>query len=548
MFTGLADAFTITNIIYVTLGITIGYIVGAIPGLGKVTAAAIAIPLTFTLTPVSAIAFLVGISKGSTAGNAVSAILINTPGEPSSVPTAVAGYPLAQKGQGRKAIKVSLIASTMGDFLGTLALIALTAPLADLAVQVGRVELASILIFALTFIAALSGKSFTKGLISGLLGLMFSAVRLEIETGTPRMTFGVLKLYEGISLVAIAIGMVAIAEMVVQVEKERESGVSGLPEPATREDETVSKKEFQQILPPALRGTVIGTFVGILPGLGSSIASFASFGFEQRKDPAIDKGEGSIRGVAAAEAADNAVVPSSLIPLFTLGIPGSAIAAILAAGFGIHGVFPGPGMLRDNAELIAGVYWSMIIASIVMLAIGWLGIGFFSRIMALPLRWIVPGVFFFSLLGASLDSSRGFGIRVMVIFALFGYFVKKFDYSFVTFLIGFIIGPEFELTLRQAIIISRGDSPLDYPVAIAFGALTVIVVLRMIWNGIRGASPTEDVPAGDMQADDMQADDTEPDRTPQGQAKPEATNTLAEIAPDASEEASVSDQPRRDPK
>ena len=219
--------------------------------------------------------------------------------------------------------------------------------------------------------------------------------------------------------------------------------------------------------------------------------------------------EGSLEGVATAEAADNAVIPSSLIPLFTLGIPGSAIAAILAAGFTIHGIFPGPGMLRDNPETIAGVYWSMIIASVVMLAVGWFGLGFFSRVLSLPLRYIVPGVFFFSLLGAKLESSGDFAIRILIIFSIVGYFVKRFNYSFVTFLIGFIIGPEFELALRQSIIITRNESLTQYPIAIGFAVLTLLVVLRMSWQALararRGRAPAPD--DGD-DPDDSQSSNT----------------------------------------
>jgi len=192
--------------------------VGAIPGLGKVTAAAIAIPLTFSMNPVGALGFLVGISKGSTSGNAIAAILINTPGEPSSVPTALDGYPLAQQGKGIKALKVALFASTIGDFIATWVLIFLTIPLSRLALHIGKVELASILIFAMTFIAALSGKSLSKGLISGLFGLLLATIGLELGTGIPCLTFGFLKLYDGLSLVPMAIGIVAIAEMVVQLE------------------------------------------------------------------------------------------------------------------------------------------------------------------------------------------------------------------------------------------------------------------------------------------------------------------------------------------
>ncbi|MEM8860570.1 MAG: tripartite tricarboxylate transporter permease [Chloroflexota bacterium] len=483
----LGQTLTLSNILFVAGGIFLGYIVGAIPGLGKVTAAAVAIPLTFSMNPVSAIGFLVGISKGSTSGNAVSAILINTPGEPSSVPTSLDGYPMAKQGKGMKALKVALLASTIGDFAATWVLIFLTGPLARIAVQIGLVELASILIFALTFIAALSGKSLSKGLISGLLGIFLATIGLEPETGIQRMTFGFLKLFDGLSLVAIAIGMVAIAEMIVQLEDVMRDGQKDLTsEMEDKEANAIRGEDWQKMTRPIIGGTLIGTFIGLLPGLGASIASFASYGLAQRmsKTPELF-GKGNIEGVAAAEAADNAVIPSSLVPLIALGIPGSAIAAILAAGFTIHGIIPGPLMIRDNPEFIRGMYGSMLLASLLMLLIGWVGMRFFARVINLPMGYLLPAVFFYSILGSYLEGGGTFGVYIMVIFSLFGYFVKKFDFSFVTFLIGFIIGPQLELSIRQSIVVTRGESWTEYPIAIAFGVFTVLVLLQMGYGTIR---------------------------------------------------------------
>ncbi len=483
----LGQTLTLSNILFVAGGIFLGYIVGAIPGLGKVTAAAVAIPLTFSMNPVSAIGFLVGISKGSTSGNAVSAILINTPGEPSSVPTSLDGYPMAKQGKGMKALKVALLSSTIGDFVATWVLIFLTGPLARIAVQIGLVELASILIFALTFIAALSGKSLSKGLISGLLGIFLATIGLEPETGIQRMTFGFLKLFDGLSLVAIAIGMVAIAEMIVQLEDVMRDGQKDLTaETEDKEANAITGKDWQKMSRPIIGGTLIGTFIGLLPGLGASIASFASYGLAQRmsKTPELF-GKGNIEGVAAAEAADNAVIPSSLVPLIALGIPGSAIAAILAAGFTIHGIIPGPLMIRDNPEFIRGMYGSMLLASLLMLLIGWVGMRFFARVINLPMGYLLPAVFFYSILGSYLEGGGTFGVYIMVIFSLFGYFVKKFDFSFVTFLIGFIIGPQLELSIRQSIVVTRGESWTEYPIAIAFGIFTVLVLLQMGYGTIK---------------------------------------------------------------
>ena len=486
-----AQSFTLYNVLFVAAGIFLGYVVGAIPGLGKVTAAAIAIPLTYAMNPVSAIGFLVGIAKGSTAGNAVSAILINTPGEPSSVPTAMDGYPLARQGKGIKAMKIAIIASTIGDFCATWLLIFLTAPLANVAVQIGKVELAAILIFAMTFIAALSGKSLSKGLISGMIGIILASVGLEIETGTQRLTFGSLLVFDGLPLIAMAIGIVAVAEMVLQFEEQMSLRKGGEPgqkrlDLKTGEENRVTGKDLATVAPTIARGTVVGGGIGLLPGLGAAIASFASYGLTRRlsKDP-DSFGKGNIKGIAAAESADNAVIPSSLITLFALGIPGSVIAAILAAGFTMHGIIPGPLMMRENPEFMLGLFGSMLLASVLMLLIGWIGMRLFARVITIPFTFLFSGVIFFSVVGAYLQGGGVFGVYILVVFGIVGYFLKRFDFSFVTFIIGFIIGPQLELAVRQSLIIVQGTSVWDYPVAIAFGIITLGVILRVTWSTVK---------------------------------------------------------------
>lgn len=485
--TVVAGAVSPGNVLFVSLGIFIGYVVGAIPGMGKATAAAIAIPLTYSMAPVSAIGFLVGIAKGSTAGNAVSAILINTPGEPSSVPTALDGYPLARQGKSKKALTIALVASTIGDFLATWFLIFLTAPLASIAVRIGKVDLAAILIFALTFIASLSGKSLSKGLIAALIGIFLATIGLEPETAVQRLTFGSVRLFDGVPLIAIAIGIVALAEMIVQLEDylhARNSDTEFVKARSSAEEKpAVTTDEWRRIVRPVTGGTVIGSFIGILPGLGAAIASFASYGLARRwsKDPE-SFGKGNIEGVAAAESADNAVIPSSLIPLLAMGIPGSVIAAILATGFTMHGIIPGPMVMRDSPEFMLQLFGALLIASPLMLFIGLVGMRLFIRVIAVPFPFLFAGVIFFSVTGAYLQAGETFGVLVMIAFGLVGYLLKKFEFPFVTFVIGFIIAPDLELAIRQSIVIMKGQSIINHPVALGFIALTVIVVLRVLWQ------------------------------------------------------------------
>ena len=473
-----------SNVAWIAFGVTLGYIVGALPGLGKGTATAVAIPLTFYLSPLAAIAFLVGIAKGSTAGSAVSAILLNTPGEPSSTPTAMAGYPLARAGKAQKALKMGLFAAVLGDLFSTIVLILVAQELAEYALGIGPVELTAILAFSMVFIAGLSGNSMTKGLIAGLFGILVSCVGLEVETGSPRLTFGIIEVYDGLPLIPVAIGMLALSEMMIQIgQRSRLAEESDLlAGSGLREDRVVSLAEWKSCARPIVRGSLIGTVIGILPGLGASVGSFLSFGAERRASGRGNDFEetGAIEGVAAAESADNAVVPASLVPLFAIGIPGSVIAAILLGAFTIQGIVPGPLLFLENRDLILGVYVSMIAASLLLLVIGYFGQNVFARIVRISPALVMPVVVFLCCMGAYLQGGGVFGIGVMVLFGVIGFFAKKYEFSFVTFLIGFVIGPNFELSLRQSLgLVTEWSELLDHPVALVFAACAVVGVWQL---------------------------------------------------------------------
>ena len=309
---------------------------------------------------------------------------------------------------------MGLFASVIGDF-ATLLLIFLAAPLAEYALLFGPLEVTAILLFSLTFIAALSGESLIKGLIAGLFGLLFSTVGMEVETATVRFTFGILELFDGLSLIPVAIGMLAVAEMLVQLGglEALEHQQKMLRDNVKSINQNISWQEWKLSIPAIIRGTAVGSTVGILPGLGASVASFLSYGLTKAaKDPSRF-GKGAIEGIAAAESADNAVVPSSLVPLFALGIPGSVIAAILIGAFIIQGVTPGPLMFVQQPELVNGIYLSMICASLLLLFIGFFGQKVFSLLSLVSLRMIIPSVIFFCSIGLS---SRWRNNRSMVNF------------------------------------------------------------------------------------------------------------------------------------
>lgn len=479
------DVLTIQIVAYVTFGVFVGYVVGAMPGLNRATAIALLIPFTYKLPPLVAISFLIGINKGGATGSAVTAILINVPGEPSSVVTTLDGYPMTRQGKAQKALKIALYSSVAGDFIATIALIVLTAPLAKLAIGTGPVELISVLIFAITFIAAVSGRSFFKGLIAGFLGLLLSAPRLDIETGQPRLTFGWQDLYDGIPLLAVAIGTLALSEMLVQMDKGWRGNYghkSSFMDSGNAEDRRLSLPEFIRCIPTILRSSLVGIGVGILPGLGASLSSFLAYTWTKRVDKNPERfGKGAPEGVAAAETADNASVPASLVPMFAIGLPGSVSTALLMGAFMMHGLTPGPYLFRDDAVLVYSIFIGMILASAILLAVGIAGQRLFSRLVLVSDAILLPIIIFLCVAGAYLEGSGMFGVYLMLIFAFVGYFMKKYDFSFVTFLIGFLLGPMAELSLRQALILTdaKPSSLVDYPVAVVFLLLAVISAWRL---------------------------------------------------------------------
>lgn len=482
---GFADTFTFYNILFIGLGITMGVFVGAVPGLNGPMAIALAVPLTFFLSPLAAIAFLVGINKGGTYGGSISAILLNTPGAPEAAATCYDGHPLAKKGKGEKALKMALIASIFGDTFSDLVLIMVAAPIATVALKMGPPEILAVIIFALTIIAGLEGGQLVKGLIGASLGIFIASIGMDFNTATPRLTFGLYELEAGVPLMAMGIGMLALSEVLVQLEKGtkgQDSQVFKLDKNTPKADRTVAPTEIKGVLRTMFRSSLIGTALGALPGLGAVIASFLGYGAAKRasKNPE-EFGQGSLEGIAAAEAANNAVVGSNLIPLFTLGIPGNVAAAMLIGAFIIHGVTPGPLMFEEHGQLIYGIYGGMLVANVLNLFIGALGLRVFVRVLSIPKNIIYPVIIFICVTGAYMADNSLFAVSLMIILAVVGFFMKKLNFSFVTFIIGFVLGPMFELSLQQTLIMTRNDltALLTRPIAMTFLALTLLFIWRM---------------------------------------------------------------------
>jgi len=487
---GFLDTFTLGNIAFIFLGIAMGVVVGAIPGLNGPMAIALAVPMTYYMSPLAAIAFLVGINKGGTFGGSIAAILLNTPGTPESAATCFDGHPLAKQGKAEKALKMALYASVFGDTFSDFILILVAAPIAVVALKMGPPEILAVIVFALTIIAGLEAKQLVKGLIGAGLGIFFASVGMDPNTATPRLTFGLWDLENGISLMALGIGTLALSEVLVQLEEKVDATTERfkLDKKRNEADRRVSWKEFRSVFRTLIRSSLIGSAMGALPGLGAVIASFLGYGAAKRasKDP-DSFGKGNIEGVAAAEAANNAVIGANLIPLFTLGIPGNVASALLIGAFIIHGVTPGPLMFEENGRLSYGIYGGMMVGNVLNLLVGAIGLRVFVKVLSIPRNILYPVIVFICMTGAYIADSSLFAVGVMIIFAVLGYFMKKLDFSFVTFIIGFVLGPMFEMSLQQTLVMSRNNIFIMFqrPIALAFMLLTILFVWRVVRRSTR---------------------------------------------------------------
>ena len=485
---GLAQALTPATLAFVLFGVVLGIAVGAIPGLSSPMAIAIAVPLTFYMSPLAAIAFLLGVNKGGEFGGSISAILLNTPGTPEAAATALDGHPLARQGKAGKALKTALYSSVAGDTFSDVVLILVAAPLAVIALKMGPPELLGVLIFAFTFVTALLGRSMIKGLIAAVLGVLLSMVGIDPEAAIPRLTFDVLELEDGLSFAGVAIGLLAFSEVVLQIERShlRESGAGDgmVSFSHSREDNAFTRRDFRQVRGTVARSAVIGTVVGAIPGLGTSLAGFLGYGAAMKASRHPEEfGKGRLEGVAATEAANSAVVGSNLIPLLTLGIPGNVAAALLAGAFLIHGITPGPMIFRDHAVLVYGMFGCLIVANVMNLLVGSVGLRVFALAVRAPRSVVMPSVALLCITGSFVAGGGLFAVATMMVFGILGYLMRKLDFSIIAFILGFILGPMVERSLRHTVILlDDAQALLGHPFLILMLALSAVAVF---WLGRR---------------------------------------------------------------
>lgn len=480
------------NIVGILFGYTVGIIVGSLPGLTGVMAIALILPLTYRLPGLLAIASLMGCYKGATYGGSISAILLNTPGTPEAAATALDGYPLAQKGEAKRALEMALMASVMGGTISNLVLMVVVKPLALIALKFGPAEIAGLIFFSLTIIAITIGNTpleIVKGLTSAGVGLFFAMIGLDIVTTTRRYCFGILELDRGFNLVPVLIGLLALSEVLIQLEK---LGNTNLEKNNSILNKLSQKKVTWQTRrndlvtcsKDIIKSSFIGTFIGALPGIGATTAAFMSYG-EAKRSSKDQKyfGSGKIEGVAAPEAGNNAVCASSLIPLITLGIPGSITAAVLLGAFMIHGMMPGPMLMRTHPSILYGLFflliWTDPIGAIVI-AIPYLNIAILT-VRRINKIILFPLIITLCIVGAYAMQFSIFDIKVMIFLGILGYLMKKNGFNTPAFLIAFILGPILENSTRIALSITN-NNPIIFlrsPIAMVFFGLSII---SLIWS------------------------------------------------------------------
>jgi putative tricarboxylic transport membrane protein len=478
------------NIGAIFAGVVLGIIIGALPGLGPVAVIAIALPFTYLMNPLNAMILLLGIYIGGIYGGSITGILLNSPGTPNSAATVLDGYPMSQQGKAQKALKMALIGSVTGGVLSALGLLFIAPLLAKVALKFGPPEYFAIIVFSLTIIGSVSGKSLLKGLISGTAGLLLSTIGLCPISGTTRFYFNNVNLASGLSIIAMCIGIFALSEVLFQAEGaiKGKGQVSFLVDSKRGEDRRVSLKEFVRMKWLLLRSSIIGMCIGTLPGIGAVTAAFISYGAAVRSSKQPERfGKGALEGVAAAETANNAVTGAALIPLLVLGIPGDVVTAVLLGALIIHGIVPGPELFQTQGPTMYGLIFGLLVANLVMFLVGRLFIRFSGFITRAARHVVFPVTVILCIVGTYAINSSFFDLKIMFAFGILGYFMRKGGFPIPPLIIAFILGPMAEINLRQALIISDGSMRIfaGSPISLGFLVLTFISVAAVIYRRLK---------------------------------------------------------------
>ncbi len=471
---GFHVAFTLSNLFYCFVGVFIGTMIGVLPGIGPTGAIALLLPVTFGMHPASAIIMLAGIYYGCQYGGSTTSILVNIPGEASTVVTCLDGYPMARKGRAGPALGIAAFGSFIAGTFGVIILMFVAKPLAEVGLKFGPPEFFSLLILALSILSYLSHGPMIKAAIMAVIGIGLSQMGTDIVSGQMRFTFGIEHMQDGISLIPLVMGLFGIGEVLTNLEESTDfevfkGKVKGL---------LPNLKDWLDSIGAIIRGTFLGFFLGILPGGGSIIASFVSYAVEKKVSKHPEKfGTGVIEGVAGPESANNAGSTAAFIPLFTLGIPSNAVMALLLGALMIHGVQPGPLLISKHPDIFWGAIVSLYIGNVMLLILNLPMIGLWVRLLKLPYRFLSPLILFFCIIGAYSISNSTFDIFIMLIFGIIGYLFRKFKYEPAPLVMAFILGPMIEISFRQSLLLSMGSFSIFFTRPISISCLIIALLI-----------------------------------------------------------------------
>ena len=481
---GFATAASPENLLFCLIGVILGTLIGVLPGIGATATIAMLLPITFQLEPVSSLIMLAGIYYGAQYGGSTTAILINMPGESSSAVTAIDGYQMARRGKAGTALAVSALGSFFAGSVATLLVAIFAPPLTIVALKFGAAEYFSLMLLGLVSAIALAHGSILKALAMTVLGLLLGMVGTDIYTGTPRFTFGITEYSDGLNFVALAVGVFGIAEILKNLEGDQDRTV------LTTSLGTLwpSREDLRRMVAPMLRGTALGSALGILPGGGAILASFASYTVEKRLSKTPEEfGKGAIEGVAGPESANNAGAQTSFIPLLTLGIPANPVMALMVGAMIIQGVVPGPNVAAEQPALFWGIIASMWIGNLMLIVLNLPLIGLWVKLLKVPYHILFPVIMAFCSIGVYSVNSNVFDLYAVAGFGLMGYVLMKLRCEPAPLLLGFVLGPMLEENLRRAMILGRGDPTtfLTRPISATLLVMTVIVLVVVLLPAIR---------------------------------------------------------------
>lgn len=466
-------------LLMIFLGVAGGILVGSLPGLTATMGVALLVPFTFGLPIAEALGMLLGIFSGAIYGGSISAILIGTPGTPAAAATLMDGYPLAQRGEAGRALSISVVSSFIGGFTGALIMTFLSPQISRVALQFSAAEYFALATFGLSIIISVSGNSILKGIIAGFLGLLVSTIGMDPISGYPRFTYGSIDLMEGPAFIPILIGLFAFSEVFKGVEEltTSEQGVNKI------NSVFPSLADIRRTWKDFLKSAFMGTFIGAIPGAGSDIAAFVGYSEAKRRSKQPEKfGNGAIEGVAASESANNACTGGAMIPMLSLGVPGDAVTAIILGAFVIQGLRPGPLLYRDHMDVVYSVFAAMMIANVVMLIVGLIGVRFFAKVITVRKGVLLPVIFVLSIVGSFSMRNSLFDVWVALFFGVIGFFLQRYRFPVSPILLALILGPMAEANLRRALIISDGSmvEVLARPITATFLALGAVSLITSI--------------------------------------------------------------------